>query len=325
MENQPDINFFMMALEFTAGLVIFIFAVTLLSDTLKAIAGDTVKEKLAKFTRNRWTGVLTGTVATMAVDSSSVTIIIVIALVNAGLLTFVQSLAVVMGSNIGTTLSSQLYAFDIDEYAPIAMFIGFLVQTLSKSEKWAKGGKILFAFGLIFFSLHLMGEAMQPLEQHTAFKNYIQQLDNPWLGVMIGAGVTVLIQSSSAMMGIVIVMASQGIIPLSVGISVMLGAEIGTCADTLIATIGREREAVRTGLFHLLFNITTVVLGVVFIDQLIALADTITPNASVERKIANAHVLFNVGGVLLLIGFVDGMARLLYFLIPQRERQLEPA
>ena len=323
MPSSSGIDVWAIALEFTAGLVLFIYAVTLLSDALKNMAGNTIKHGLARFTKNRFTGVLTGTVATIAIDSSSVTIIMVIALVNAGLLGFVESLAVVMGSNIGTAFSSQLYAFDIDEYAPVALLVGFLWRVLAKSDHWRTVGTIIFSLGLIFFGLHLMSKSMAPLEEYPPFTAFVKTLENPWLGVLIGAGFTALIQSSSAMMGIVIAMASQGIMPLSAGVAIMLGAEIGTCADTLIATIGRSREAIRTGIFHLLFNVCTVIIGVLLVEQLVWVVEAISPGASVERKIANAHILFNVAGVMLFIGLTQSIAQLLFFLIPDKKKQYE--
>ena len=325
MGASEEIDFWLIGLEFVAGLILFIYAVTLLSDALKSLAEEKVKKVLARFTQNRWLGVLSGTVATVVIDSSSVTIIMVIALVNAGLLTFAQSLAVIMGSNIGTTLSSQLYAFDIDQYAPVALLIGFLLSTLAKSERLKHTGTIIFSLGLIFFSLGFIGEAMNPLENYAPFEQFIKNLRNPWLGVLVGAGFTALVQSSSAMMGVVIVMASQGMVPFEVGVSIMLGAEIGTCANTLIATIGRDREAVRAGVFHLLFNICTVLLGVLLIRYLIDFTEYLAPGVSVERKIANAHVLFNVGGVLLFIGFVGSIAKLLHFLVPAKQSALKAA
>ena len=323
--SSSEIDGWAIALEFIAGLVLFLYAVTLLSDALKQLGGERIKKGLARFTRNRFTGVLTGTAATIAIDSSSVTIIMVIALVNAGLLGFAESLAVVMGSNIGTAFSSQLYAFSIDDYAPIALLVGFLGSVLAKSDRWRDVSTFVFSLGLIFFSLHLMGESMAPLQDHPPFTRFIENLTNPWLGALIGAVGTALIQSSSAMMGIVIVMAGQGIMPLPVGVSIMLGAEIGTCADTLLATIGRSRGAIRTGVFHLLFNLSTVVLGVLFVEQLVGLVEALAPNASVERQIAHAHVLFNVLGVALFISFTHVIARLLQAAIPDKQAQPEPA
>lgn len=321
------ISWFDMGLGMVGGLVLFIYSVTLLSDGLRATGGDQVKRILSRFTTNRYTRVLSGAAATVLISSSSVTIITVIALVNAGLLSFVQSLGVVMGSNIGTTFSSQLFAFDAEKYAPLILAAGLALKTMGKNDRWRNTGLIMFALGLVFFSLGFIGETMTPLRAYEPFRQMILGLDNPWLGVLIGAGLTALIQSSSAMMGIVIVMASQGMIPLPAGVAVMLGAEIGTCANTLIAAIGRSRHALRTGAFHLLFNVTTVLIGVLLtvligvllIEQIITLTHWLSGGADVERKIANAHLVFNLGGVLLFISFVGIVARALVWLFPEKE------
>ncbi|WKN43906.1 Na/Pi cotransporter family protein [Tunicatimonas pelagia] len=319
---DTSLDWLSMVMGLIAGLVLFIFAVTQLSDAVKTIANDKIRIWLARFTTNRFSGVLTGTAATAVVGSSSVTIIMVIALVNAGLLTFVESLGVVMGSNIGTTLSSQLIAFDVDEYAPIGLLVGLLLQSLGRSARWRSIGRIVFTLGLIFFALGLMGEAMNPLKDYPPFLETLKDLENPWLGVLVGAVATVLIQSSSATMGIVITLASQGMMTLPAGVAVMLGAEIGTCADTLIATIGRDRAAIRTGIFHLAFNMATVIGGVLMVDGIIQAAEWMSDGASLERKVANAHLIFNVGGVVVFIGLAGTAAKVLQWLVPDKRKKL---
>jgi len=307
-----------MVLSFLAGIVLFLYGVNRLAESLREIGDDRIKSLLARFTTNPLAGVATGTAATTILDSSSVTIIMTIALVSSGLLTFVQSLGVVMGANIGTTVSSQIIAFDLAKYAPIALVVGFLLLVVGKSDRIKHIGAIVLGFGLIFFGLETMGDAAEPLKEYQPFIDLMARMENPWFGVLVGALFTVLIQSSSATIGIVIVLASQGLITLPAGIGLMLGAEIGTCADTLVATIGRSAEAVRTGVFHLLFNIITVVVGVTFAAQLAQAAQYLAFGADVPRQIANAHMLFNVLGVLLFIGFTPFIARGLERLIPGR-------
>jgi phosphate:Na+ symporter len=305
-----------------AGLVLFLHGVTLLSDSLKKVAGERVKKVLAKFTTNRFAGVLTGTVATTLLDSSSVTIIMVIALVNAGLLSFTRSLGVIMGSNIGTTISSQIIAFKINEYAPIALVAGFGLQMIMKRKKWKRAGQVMFGIGLIFYGLELVGKAVEPLQDYKPFINWMVRMEMPVLGALVGAAFTILVQSSSATLGVVITLASQGLISLPAGIAIMLGAEIGTCADTLVATIGRSREAVRAGMFHLLFNIITVSIGVALAHHFTALVIYISAGADISRQIANAHVLFNMAGVLLFIAFLTPVARGLQWLIPEKKKNI---
>ena len=292
------------------GLVLFIYAITLLSNSLKETSQDKIKSILTRFTKNRFSGVLTGTGATIVIGSSSVTTVTVIALVNAGLLSFASSLGVVMGSNIGTTFTSQLFAFDLGRYAPLIVLFGFVASYL-KQEVLSKTGKILFALGLIFFSLDHISQSVEPLKGYQPFLQFLQNFRNPWYGVLAGALFTFSVQSSSATMGTVIALSMQGLISLPAATAVMLGAEIGTCGSSLIASIGRSPTAIRTGLFHLLFNISTVLIGVLLIDELISIATWLSVGAGLERQIANAHVLFNVGGMLLFIGFIPYVARLL--------------
>lgn len=309
---------FRMILEAVAGLVLFLYGVSRLSESLQRLAGDRMKSILSRFTRNPLAGVATGTVATTLLDSSSVTIIMVIALVNAGLLPFVQSLGVIMGANIGTTISSQIIAFRLNEYAAILLAAGFLMHFAGKRKKLKDAGLVVFGIGLIFFGLEIIGKAAEPLKSYQPFMDWMTGLRNPWWGVLVGAVFTVAVQSSSATLGIIIILASQGLVPLPAGVAIMLGAEIGTCADTLVATIGRSREAIRAGIFHLLFNIATVVIGVSLAEQLAGLAVRLAPEGDVARQIANAHMLFNVGGVFLFIWFTPLYARFLCWAIPEK-------
>lgn len=318
-------NTFLIIMGLLAGLVLFLHGVSLLSESLKKMAGERMKKILARFTTNRFAGVLTGTVATTLLDSSSVTIIMVIALVNAGLLSFAQSLGVIMGSNIGTTISSQIVALEINQYAPVALAIGFGMYTIPKNKKWKSAGKLVFGIGLIFFGLEVVGNAVKPLEQHQGFLEWMTRMEAPLLGALIGAAFTVMVQSSSATLGVVITLAMQGLITLPAGIAIMLGAEIGTCADTLVATVGRSRDAIRAGIFHLTFNIITVSIGVAFAHPFAAFVQHISAGAEVSRQIANAHVIFNVGGVVLFIGFVPFISRILMWLIPDKRAAKDEA
>ncbi|HAJ59695.1 MAG TPA: Na/Pi cotransporter family protein [Cyanobacteria bacterium UBA8543] len=315
--EKGKIDIIKMILGALAGLVLFLYGVTRMAEGLKEVSGDRAKKILSKFTTNPFAGVLTGTVATTVLDSSSVTIIMVIAMVSAGLLTFVQSLGVVMGSNIGTTIGAQIIAFEINEYAPIALLIGAGLHFFGKTERQKHIGLVVFGVGLLFFGLDVIGDAMKPLEKYEPFINWMKTLgQHPLWGAGIGALFTILVQSSSATVGIIVTLASQGLIPLSAGIALMLGAEIGTCADTLVATIGRSRGAVRTGIFHLLFNLTTAAIGLTFATQLAQLAQWISSGADVPRQIANAQLIFNILGVALFIGFTPAIARGLSILVP---------
>lgn len=306
------------ALSFLGGLVLFLYGVDLLARALKEAGGERFKAVLARGSANRFAGLGGGVLATVALDSSSVTIIMVIAIVDAGLIPFANALPVVLGANIGTTLSSQLFAWNIDQFAPVAMAAGFLLKLLGPTDAAKRWGEALLGVGLVLFGLHLIGAAAEPLEKHPGVIALLRRLDDPLLGMLAGAGVTVAIQSSSAMMGIVIALAGGGLVSLPAGVAMMLGAEIGTCADTLVATAGRSRAAVRTGLFHLLFNIASVTIGVLLVGRLAAFGEATATDTG--QQIANAHVLFNIAGALIALPFVRTAARLLERLIPDRAK-----
>jgi phosphate:Na+ symporter len=268
-------------------------------------------------------GVLTGTVATTIVDSSSLVTIVTVGLVSAGMLTLTQALGVVLGANIGTTVSSQVIAFGLTDYFAIVLALGAALRFVNRRKRLQLWGRAIMGLGLVFFGLESIESAMEPLKDSSAFLGLMSHLESPFVGILIGAAVTAVIQSSSATMGIVIVLASQDAMSLMAGIGVLMGAEIGTCVDTLASTIGQPRAAVRTGIFHLLFNLFNVLLLVGFTPELAAFARWVTPGEgadSVARQIANAHVLFNVAGVLAILPFLGSAARLCERLVPERRR-----
>lgn len=315
--GAPAIDWLAVALEMLGGLVLFLFGVDTLARALRALGGGRLQQVLERTSSNRVSALGIGTVATVALDSSSVVIILLITAVDAGLVPFAQALPVVLGANIGTTLSSQVFAWNVDAYAPVLMLAGFLLRSLAHPQRWKDAGTILLGIGLVLFALHLIGDAAEPLKDDPRVSSWLRALESPVAGVLVGAGLTVAIQSSSAMMGIVITLAGTGMIDLPAGLAIMLGAEIGTCADTLAATLGRSRAAVRAGVFHLLFNIATVAIGIALIGPLAAFARWSASDTG--QQIANAHVLFNVGGALLALPFVRSVAGLLERAIPARD------
>lgn len=317
--EEETIDFFKMLMGAIAGLVLFIYGVTRLAEGLEEVGSERMKSILGRFTTNRFAGVATGIAATTALESSSVTIILVIAMVSAGVLTFVQSLGVVLGSNIGTAVGAQIISLNIELYVPILMFAGLLVLFLGKTARLKSIGIVLLGFGLMFYGLEAIDSAMEPFREYEPFLNLMKRLgQNPLLGALIGAIFTIIVQSSSATVAIVITLAGSGLIDLPAGIAIMLGAEIGTCADTLVATIGRGGAALRTGLFHLFFNLASATIGILFAAQLAQLAQAISED-DVGRQIANAQMLFNVVGVVAVVGFVPLIARGLERLVPETE------
>lgn len=316
--DAPAIDWARLALGMVGGLALFLFGVDLLADALRSAGGDRVKHLLERAARNRFAGLGAGTLATVLLDSSSVVIILVIALVDSGLLAFALALPVILGANIGTTFSSQIFAWNVDEWSPLLLIAGVVARLLARGEGTRRGATIAIGLGLVLFGLHLIGRAAEPLQEQPAVLDWLAALgDRPLLGVAAGMAVTVAIQSSSAMMGIVVTLAGGGLITLPAGLAMMLGAEIGTCADTLVATAGRSRAAVKAGLFHLMFNIASVALGIALLGPLQAFAAWSAGETG--QQIANAHLLFNVAGALIALPFVRGFAALLDRLIPARQ------
>ncbi|HEX8328076.1 MAG TPA: Na/Pi symporter [Hymenobacter sp.] len=303
-----------------SGLVLFLYAVSRLALALRHVAGERAKGVLDRFTKTIPMAILTGTVVTTLLDSSSVVIILAIALVSAGALPFRNSLGVVLGANIGTTISSQLFAFDLGQYAVVAMLPGLLLLSLSKKRNGRTAGRALFCFGLLFFSLFLIGEAAAPLKDYRGVQAWLLKLENPIRGAGAGALITLVIQSSSATLGMVIKLAAKGLLTLPAGVAVMLGAELGTCSDTLLATVGRGRPAIKTGLFHVFFNVVSISLGLLLIGPFTALVLRLAGQTDVARQIAHAHVLFNVAGVLLFAPLVPLCQRLLDAWLPDEQR-----
>lgn len=316
-EQEELLDFFGMAMGALAGLVLFIFGVTRLSEGLEEMGTERMKSFLSKCTTNRFAGVLTGAVATTVLESSSVTIIMVIAMVSAGVLTFVQSLGVVLGSNIGTAVGAQIISLEIEKYIPILMFAGLLLLLAGRGRMLKNLGIVLLGFGLMFYGLEAVDEAMKPFRDYQPFIDLMQTLGkNPLLGAVVGAIFTLIIQSSSATVAIVITLAGSGLISLPAGVAIMLGAEVGTCADTLVATIGRGRSALRTGVFHLLFNLISAILGIIFAPLLVQFVLGVSGSAGVGRQVANAQILFNLIGVVVAVAFLPMIARLLEKLVP---------
>jgi phosphate:Na+ symporter len=311
-------------LSILGGLGLFLFAVSRLSEVLKDAMGDRAEKFLQRITRNLFMGLLAGTIITVVLDSSSAVIILTIVLVNAGVLSFKNAIGVVMGANIGTTFSSQLIALDIGKFSPIPIIIGLVLSLAARNKSLSKGGQALLYFGILFFGLYTMERSVEPLRESAFFTRMMERMSNPLLGAGAGAITTLIVQSSSATVGMVITLAKKGLIGLPGAIAVMLGAELGTCSDTLLATIRSDRQAVKTGIFHLFFNLITIILGLLLFPLFVGAIESISGSAELEQKVANAHMLFNMGGVLLFLPFVGLVARLLDRLIPEKRARLAP-
>ncbi len=327
-------NWWDMSVRLLGGLALFLFGMEQMAGSLKLVAGERMKVVLARLTSNRFMGALTGAFVTAIIQSSSVTTVLVVGFISAGLMSMAQSIGVIMGANIGTTITAQIVAFKVTKYALLMVAFGFGAWFFSKQDKIRHYGNMLLGLGLIFFGMSLMSDAMFPLRSYQPFLDLMATMANPLIGILIAAAFTALIQSSSATTGIVIVMASQGFITLPAGIALAFGANIGTCVTAMLASIGKKREAIRAALVHVIFNIAGVLLWVAFIDYLADLVLFISPTSSelsgtaklaadTPRQIANAHTIFNIANTLIFIGFIGAFGRLVERLVPDRPLEEE--
>jgi phosphate:Na+ symporter len=303
--SQPStISWSFLIIGLFGGLAIFLYGLSKLSDGLKKSAGEGMRKILATLTTNRFMGLLTGAFVTMIIQSSSATLVMLVSFVRVGLLSFGQTLGVILGADIGTTFTAQLIAFQVDEYALALIAVGFMISFFSKGEAFKHIGETIFGFGLLFFGMKLMSEAMFPLRTYEPFIGFLKNLENPLLGLIAGTLFTALIQSSSAFIGIIIVLAQQGILPLEAGIPLMFGANLGTCITAGLSIIGANREAKKVALAHILFKTAGVLLFIFWIPWFAELVRYFSPHSGddtlanlskeVPRQIANAHTLFNV-------------------------------
>lgn len=313
-----DLDKFVLFTGLFGGLALFLFGMDLMSAALKRVAGGRMKDLLGRVTGNRFMGAGLGAIVTGLVNSSSVTTVIVVGFISAGLMSMAQSVSVIMGANIGSTMTAQILAFNVTRFALPTITLGFLVSFLSNRQDWQEYGRMLLGLGLVFYGMGLMSAAMTPLRSNEAFLDFIATLQNPALAVVTGIVFTAIIQSSAATTGIVIVLAGQGIMTLETAIAVAMGANIGTCATAGLAAIGKPREAVRAAVVHVLFNIAGVLVWILFIDRLAAFAQAVSPMGDVPRQVANAHTIFNVANTILFIGFTVQIARFVEWLVPDR-------
>ena len=330
--GPTDIDWFKLSMGLLGGLAMFLFGMEQMSDGLKGAAGDTLKDILARLTRNRFMGAITGAFVTAILNSSSVTTVLVVGFISAGFMSLSQSIGVIMGANIGSTFTAQIIAFNVTQYALIMVAIGFYMLFTGKQEKTRYYGSMVMGLGLVFYGMGVMGDAMNPLRSYEPFIELMRKMENPLLGILVGAVFTGLVQSSAATTGIAIVMATEGLISLPAGIALAFGANIGTCVTAVLASIGKPVDAKRAAAVHTVFNIAGVLVWVMFIPQLVDFVVAISPAspelsgkarmaAEVPRQIANAHTIFNIANTLLFIGFTHWFARLVMWALPDKPVQ----
>ena len=291
-----------MLIALGGGLGLFIYGMKMLGDGLENAAGNKLKRLLEILTKNRLMGILVGALVTAIIQSSSATTVMLVGFVNAGIMTLAQTVGVIMGANIGTTITAQLIAFNLTDIAPLAVFIGVGLIFFAKKIFWKKIGEIIAGFGILFIGMGMMSAAMAPLRDEPAFRSFLIGFKNPVWGVLAGCLFTAIIQSSSASVGILQALAMQGLIGLDSAIYVLFGQNIGTCITAILASIGTNVNARRTALIHLLFNVIGTVifmaiiqLGLPYVDWI----ENLSPGDTM-RQIANAHTGFNIINTLLL-------------------------
>lgn len=306
------------------GLALFLYGMQMMSSGLEAAAGNKMKTILEKLTSNRIKGVLVGAGITAVIQSSSATTVMVVGFVSAGLMTLNQAVWVIMGANIGTTVTGQLIALDVSAVAPLITFVGVVMTVFLKSEKAQHFGNIVAGLGVLFIGMNMMSSAMEPLQDSPAFTKLVTNFDNPLTGILAGAVFTALIQSSSASVGILQALAASGLIGLPQAVYVLFGQNIGTCITAVLASIGTKVNAKRSTIIHLMFNIigTFLFTCICMATPFVLWMEGLTPGNTVAQ-IANVHTVFNIVTTLLLLPFGNLMAKAATKILPGNDEEQE--
>ena len=298
------------------GLALFLYGMQMMSQGLENAAGNKMQQILEKLTANRFLGVLVGALITAVIQSSSATTVMVVGFVNAGMMTLNQAVWIIMGANIGTTITGQLIALDAGAVAPIIAFIGVILIIFSKKEKIGYVGSILAGLGILFIGMDMMGGSMEPLAQSQSFISLLTKFSNPILGILAGTIFTAIIQSSSASVGILQALAGSGIVTLDSAAFILFGQNIGTCITAFLAALGANRNAKRTTIIHITFNVIgTIIFTILCITTpLIPVLQGMTESA--PKQIANLHTMFNVTTTLILLPFGTALTKLAQHILP---------
>ena len=313
-----------LVLGLLGGLALFLYGMQMMSDGLEKAAGDRLKTILEKLTSNRFLGVIVGALITAAIQSSSATTVMVIGFVNARLMTLQQAVWIIMGANIGTTITGQLVALNVSEIAPLIAFAGVVLIVFLKNPKFHYFGSIIAGLGILFIGMDMMSTAMEPLRESETFISLITNFSNPVIGILVGAVFTAIIQSSSASVGILQALARSGLIGLNGAVFVLFGQNIGTCITAVLASIGTGREAKQTTIIHLSFNIigTIIFTTVCLLTPLTSIVAGWSPD-NAAQQIANMHTLFNVVTTLLLLPFGTYLAAFAQHVLPSEKLSVD--
>lgn len=304
------------ALPVLGGLGLFLYGMNLMGTGLQKAAGEKLKKLIEVLTNNRLMGVIVGTLVTMVVQSSSATTVMVIGFVNAGLMSLSQAAGVIMGANIGTTITAQLIAFKLTDFAPLAVAIGVGIWIATSKKKAKNMAEILIGFGILFIGMDMMGDGLKPLANHPVFTDVMVSLNNPVLGMLVGLGLTTIVQSSSASIGLLQALAGQGLLNINIAFPILFGDNIGTTTTAMISSVGANKTAKRAAIIHFLFNlIGTIIFMTVLKTPIQTLVTKISPN-DVQRQIANAHTLFNLINVAIQLPFAGLLVKAAKAIVP---------
>lgn len=308
-----------LVINLLGGLSLFLYGMQMMSNNLESVAGNRMKDILEKLTSNRFLGVLVGAGITAVIQSSSATTVMVVGFVNSGLMTLKQAVWIIMGANIGTTITGQLIALDIGVIAPLIAFIGVALVVFLKNKKIQHIGGIVAGLGILFIGMEMMSTSMMPLRESQTFINLMTRFSNPFLGILAGAAFTAIIQSSSASVGILQALAMSGLIGLDGAVYVLFGQNIGTCITAVLASIGTNRNAKRTTIIHLMFNVigTTIFVIICMVTPFTDFILKLVPN-NAAAQIADVHTIFNITTTLLLLPFGNWLAKAAVRILPDK-------
>ena len=308
-----------LALPVLGGLGLFLFGMNTMGAGLEKAAGNKLKKMIEALTTNRFTGIIVGTIVTMIVQSSSATTVMVIGFVNAGLMTLPQAVGVIMGANIGTTITAQLIAFKLTDYAPLAVAIGVAMWIGARNKKAKNMSEILIGFGILFIGMDMMGDGLKPLANLPAFTNIMSSLNNPILGMLVGLGLTTIVQSSSASIGLLQALAGEGLVSMHIAFPILFGENIGTTTTAMISSIGANKTAKRAAIIHFLFNLVGTIIFMTLLRYPIEWLVTYLSPGDVQRQIANAHTFFNVINVIIQYPFAMLLVKAAEKLVPGKD------
>lgn len=308
-------------LSLIGGLGLFLYGMTVMGESIEKAAGAKMRSFLDFFTKNRFIGMLFGMLFCAIVQSSSATTVMVVSFVNAGLMNLVQAAGVIMGANVGTTITSQLVAFNLSQAAPVFLMLGVIVTMFCKNNKVKQIGEVVLGFGVLFMGLSLMSGSMEGMKESPFVVELLHGINNPFLGILIGFVITAIIQSSSVTVSIVLLMAQQGLLPLWICFYIILGCNIGSCTTALLASISGNKDAKRAAMIHFLFNVMgTIVIAAILLvgESWVEAGIREISGDNIGRCVANAHTFFKVFQVIILFPFAKWIVKLTYFFVPDK-------